>query len=242
MKYSNYQRNHVIIKGNEDALYDFLNAELEINGKKEKHKWCHAYNSNSEDALTWSCFDVLRNQPKEKIVCALDEIMEDAYGDFKNNEKPQTFSFTDEVNVEIHIGKNYYAKSVKEDTEVDASIETDSKLIFIEAKLYHKISLPNEDTPFDQIIRKLRVGLDVAHNTHKTFYFIFLDIASIKYMLEFGEKSINAEYFEKYKYINNELEKNLVDIPYSNIDDIKTNMGWLTWASLFKNVLRVVVC
>ena len=149
MKYSNYHRNHVILKGREDALYDFLDATLVRNGKTEKHKWKHSISSNSEDALTWSCFDVLRNQSPENITTALDEIFEDAFGDFKDMPVPDKFSFADEQNIEIHIGKNYYATSVNEDTEVDASIETDNKLIFFEAKLYSKISLPDKKTPYE---------------------------------------------------------------------------------------------
>jgi hypothetical protein len=237
MKYSDYQRNHVILPSREAVLVDFLSAELEINGKKEKHKWRHADNSNSEDSLTWSCFDVLRNQPNDKIIRALDEIFEDAF------EGKMDFTFKNEKNIEIHIGKNYETMSLqtKEDTEVDASIETDNKLIFFEAKLYSKISLPNEDSPFDQIIRKLRVGLDVGHDTKKEFYFIFLDIAPIDYLIKFGEKSISAEYFQKYKRNNKELEKNLEGIPYQNIESVKTNMGWLTWACLFKTVLKSVI-
>jgi hypothetical protein len=136
MKYPSHLRNHAVLPGREDALYHFLDATLDRDGKQEKHKWRNATSSNSEDALTWSCFDVLRNQPKEQIILALDEIFEDAYGDFKNAPVPEKFSFTDENNIEIHTGKNYYATSVKEDTEVDASIETDNKLIFFEAKLY----------------------------------------------------------------------------------------------------------
>jgi hypothetical protein len=238
MKYSDYHRNHVILPGREQALIDFLSAELEINGKKEKHKWRHADNSNSEDSLTWSCFDVLRNQPNDKIICALDEIFEDAF------EGKMYFSFKNEKNIEIHIGKNYETISLptKEDTEVDASIETDNKLIFIEAKLYSKISLPDNRHCYDQIARKLRVGLDMVHNTHKTFYFIFLDIAPINYLINFGEeKSVSAEYFQKYKGQNDELEKNLEGIPYQNIENVKTNMGWFTWACLFKTILRASV-
>jgi hypothetical protein len=242
MIYSTYQRNHVILPGREQALYNFLDTTLVRDGKTEKHKWRNAYSSNSEDAITWSCFDVLRCQPKDKIAAALDEIFEDAFGDFTNTPIPQQFSFADEHNIEIHIGKNYFAKSVVEDTEVDASIETDSKLIFFEAKLYSKISLPTHgNMPHDQIIRKLRVGLDVANQQKKEFYFIFLDIAPVEYLLKFGEKAISAEYFTKYKDKNTSLEENLTDIPYPDIEKVKANMGWLTWASLFKTVLRVVI-
>ncbi|MDR2533170.1 MAG: hypothetical protein LBC81_00060 [Tannerellaceae bacterium] len=239
MKYSTYHRNHVIIPGREGALYNFLDATLNRNGIRQKHKWQHAVSSNSEDALTWSCFDVLRNQPEEKIKVALDEIFEDAYGDFKEEARPAKFSFAGERNIEIHIGKNYYATSVGEDTEVDVSIETTGKLIFIEAKLYSKISLPDEHTPYDQIIRKIRIGLDVANASSKEFYFIFLDIAPINYLVNLDkDKSISAKHFKKYKENDNELGECLTDIPHNDVKKIQVNMGWLAWASLFKTVLR----
>src|SRR5690606_8275834 len=153
MKYTDYQRNHAVLPDREQALHQFLNASIVCNGKTEQHKLKHATNSNSEDALTWSCFDRLRNLPKEKIAFALDEIFEDAFGDFKerNESVPESFSFADEQNIEIHIGKNYDATSVYENTEVDVSIETDDKLIFIEAKLYSKISVAHEKHIHDQI-------------------------------------------------------------------------------------------
>src|SRR5690606_25696631 len=124
----------------------FLNASILSNGKEEKHKLKYASNSNSEDALTWSCFDRLRNLPKENIIIALDEIFEDAFGDFKEQNKSTftPFSFSNEQNIEIHIGKNYNSFSVNENTEVDASIETNDKLVFIEGKLYSKISVADK--------------------------------------------------------------------------------------------------
>jgi len=157
MKYKTYLRNHAVLPGSEKSLHTFLNAILvDTNGERKKHKLEKAFNSNSEDALTWSCFDVLRHQAHEKIVPALNEIAEDAY------DGNPDFSFEHEKNIQIHIGKHYNANSAAESTELDASIETDNKLIFIEAKLYSKISLPDSEKPHDQIARKLRVGLDVA--------------------------------------------------------------------------------
>lgn len=107
MNYNNYLRNHAVLPEREQALHQFLNASIISNGKEEKHKLKHATNSNSEDALTWSCFDRLRNLPKEKITITLNEIFEDAFGDFKEQNKPvpMPFSFADEQNIEIHIGK-----------------------------------------------------------------------------------------------------------------------------------------
>ena len=236
MKYPSYLRNHAVYPDREKALHTFLNATLDSNGKKEKHKLRHCCSSNSEDALTWSCFDVLRQQPHKKIVQALNEIMEDAF------EGKADFLFENEQNIKIHIGKNYFATTIKEDTELDVSIETDDKLIFIEAKLYSKISLPDDTTPYDQIIRKLRVGLDVAKHENKKFYFLFLDIAPMEKILQYGkEKSISAEHFKQYKEHSNTLADKLIDHTYNSLEEVSKNMGWFTWASLFKTVLRSVI-
>jgi len=243
MNYTNYHRNHVIIPGREQALHQFLNATIVCNGKKEKHKLRYARSSNSEDALTWSCFEVLRNQPEAKMVVALDELFEDAFGDFKAENKPvpAPFSFADEQNIEIHIGKNYGAVSMSESTEVDTSIETDDKLIFIEAKLYSAISLKGENAKHDQIARKLRVGLDVANASNREFYFIFLDIAPCLEILKYGaQKQMSARRFLYYRNHSENLIKPLIDIPYQNVEQVSQNMGWLTWASLFKTVLRAL--
>ena len=241
MIYETYLRNHAVYPDREKALHSFLNATLERNGKKEKHKLRHSCNSNSEDALTWSCFDVLRQQRPAKIVQALDEIMEDAF------EGAVDFTFKNEKDIEIHIGKNYSAKNCSannevEETELDASIETTGKLIFIEAKLYSKVSLPDDTTPFDQIIRKIRVGTDVAKNTNKDFYFIFLDIAPLEKILRYGsEKADSAVLFKQYKENSNLFADKLLADSCDNFEKISQNMGWLTWASLFKTVLRTII-
>jgi len=236
MKYTTYLRNHAVYPEREKALHTFLNATLDRNGKQEKHKLRHCRSSNSEDALTWSCFDVLRQQPHKNIVQALNEIMEDAF------EGKTDFLFENEQDIEIHIGKNYFASAIREDTELDVSIETADKLIFIEAKLYSKISLPDDTTPYDQIIRKLRVGLDVAKRENKKFYFIFLDIAPMNKILQYGkEKAVSAAHFKQYKEYSNALAGKLINNTYENLEKVSENMGWLTWASLFKTVLRAVI-
>lgn len=241
MNYTNYHRNHVILPGREQALHQFLNATIVCNGKEEKHKLRYATSSNSEDALTWSCFEVLRNQPAAKLVVALDELFEDAFGDYKekNEPVPMPFSFGDEQNIEIHIGKNYGAVSMSESTEVDTSIETDDKLIFIEAKLYSAISLKSENVQYDQIARKLRVGLDQANASNRAFYFIFLDIAPCLEIFNYREKKqMSARRFLYYRNHSENLVKPLLGIPYQNVEQVSQNMGWLTWSSLFKTVLR----
>jgi hypothetical protein len=81
------------------------------------------------------------------------------------------------LNGEIYIGKKY--GEVKEETEVDARIEGEQVLVFIEAKLYSSMSPadPSKRKPHDQIARKLRIGLKEPKRSAKTFYFIALDIA-----------------------------------------------------------------
>jgi len=70
MIYENYKRNHVILPGREEALELFLTQDY----KGMQHKLKNAVSSNSEDALTWSCFDVLANYPSLDKAAALDEV------------------------------------------------------------------------------------------------------------------------------------------------------------------------
>jgi len=255
MKYKNYQRNHVIVKGQEKALEVFLNSSTVINGKQLKHKLRYSCSSNSEDALTWSCFDTLRNYKPENLSDALNEILEDSF------EGNNPFDFKQEKNIKVEIGKEYTAPTLinkKEKTEVDTSIETDDKLIFIEAKLYSLISLPTDIQPYNQIARKIRVGLDYARNNNKQFYFIFLDIAPLDKLSlrkpkpeaeeashNFADKWKSAWWFNYYS--NNRSLKPLKDIladittNEEEIKQVQKNMGWLTWASLFKTVLRATI-
>jgi hypothetical protein len=260
MKYKdeNYQRNHVIVEGQEKALEEFVNSSTVINGKRVRHKLRNSYSSNSEDALTWSCFDTLRKYKPENLVEALNEILEDSFDG--NN----LFNFNQENNIKVEIGKEYVAstltnkKNKKEKTEVDASIETDDKLIFIEAKLYSLISLPTDIQPYNQIANKLRIGLDYAHSNNKQFYFIFLDIAPLEKLSlrkpiaeaektrhNFTDKWKSAWWFSYYRNRRSttRLRKILGDITSDDTElkNVQENMGWLTWASLFKIVLRAAI-
>ena len=101
MKYPNAERNHVIIKGREKNFSDFIDQDY--NGMK--HKVRNAISSNSEDALTWSCFEVLANLPLNIKINALDEILEDAYEE-KCNFKFSENNYSEEQ-IEIFIGKKY---------------------------------------------------------------------------------------------------------------------------------------
>lgn len=253
MKYKNYQRNHAIIPGREKALEEFLRQDY----KGMRHKWKNGISSNSEDALVWSCFEVIANFPLIKKIAALDEIFEDAY------EGKCNFNFNDkkycESDIKIFIGKEYTGINTKESTEVDASIELPDKLIFIEAKLYSSISLADQANkkPHDQIARKLRVGIDSAEN--KEFYFIFLDIAPISKLTQrktksealsiskggFYDKWKSAWWFNYYKFGRNKslkpLREILKGIQFKSEQSVADNMGWLTWSDLYKNILRRIL-
>jgi hypothetical protein len=177
-------------------------------------------------------------QSTERRVKALNEIMRDS---FENIDKSLLASFNSEEEIYIHIGKNYSA-STNEATEVDVSFESENKLVFIEAKLYSKISLPSDTAPYDQIIRKLRVGLDVAQRENKQFFFLFLDIGPVDKILKYGEeKAASAEYFKHYKNSKKPLAEMLIPNTFESIEKVTENMGWLTWASLFKIVLRSII-
>src|SRR3989304_2865577 len=255
MIYNDYKRNHVIFPGREEALKNFLEQRYDGIGP---HKWKNGFNSHSEDALTWSCFDLLSNFPMPKKISVLDEIFEDAYQGkskllFKNG-------CLQEDDIKIHIGQQYTGLSSKEKTEVDASIELPGKLIFFEAKLYSTVSMalpPNK--PFDQIARKLRIGLDSPLKDEREFYFIFLDIAPLEKLTRrknkaaalsssnkgFEDKWKSAWLFNYYKFGRNRSLRPLkealegINIPSDqSIKSIAENMGWLTWSDLFKTILR----
>ena len=254
MIYKDYKRNHVILPGREKALEAFLKQDY----KGMQHKWKNGSNSKSEDALTWSCFDILSNLPLKQKIIVLDEVFEDAYqgnckflfrnGGFKKGQ------------IQVHIGKQYTGISSNEATEVDASIELPGKLVFFEAKLYSTVSLASPpDKPHDQIARKLRIGLDLPLRDKREFFLIFLDIAPLKELIQrrsksellarskghFKDKWKSAWLFNYYKFGRNNslrpLKKALEGIDTPPVQSVADNMGWLTWSDLFKNILRGVV-
>jgi hypothetical protein len=253
MKYENYQRNHVILPGREEALKSFLKQDY----KGMQHKLRNAVSSNSEDALTWSCFDVLASLPSLDKVAALDEIFEDSF----QGDSPLSFQSRgiDNDDINIYIGKTYTGISTRESTEVDASIEAPGILVFVEAKLYSSVSPPSPpEKPHDQIARKLRVGLDSILNEDREFFFVFLDIAPAKMMFERKSKAIAVEtpggsykdkwrsawLFNYYKQGRNSslrpLAEALAGINTPPVEVVAKHMGWLTWADLFKCTMRAV--
>lgn len=254
MIYKDYRRNHAILPGRESALETFLKQDY----KGMRHKWNNGFSSHSEDALTWSCFDLLSSFPLSKKISALDEIFEDAYQG-KSNLLFKDSRFQ-ENQIQIHIGKQYTGSISKESTEVDASIELPDKLIFFEAKLYSTVSVASlPEKPHDQIARKLRIGLDSPLQDKREFYFVFLDIAPLEKLTKrksksealapskkgFEDKWKSAWLFNYYKFGRNKSLRPLkdalkgLDIP--PIQTIADNMGWLTWGDLFKIVLRGMI-
>jgi hypothetical protein len=162
--YRDFRDNHVIWPGREPHLIEFLGQSF----KGINHKKKNARSSNSEDALTWSCFDTLKNLSQSRRALALEELWELAYGDMA---APDGLEATT-----ICIGKSYRAG--KASSEVDLSFEGNGFLVLVEAKLYSPMSQadPDNDKP-NQIARKLTIGLRAAQAMGKDFYFILLDIA-----------------------------------------------------------------
>lgn len=254
MIYKDYQRNHVIVPGREDALASFLRQDY----KGMQHKLKNAISSNSEDALTWSCFDVLASLPSLDKSAALDEILEDAF----SGNSPVSFlarGIGDEE-ISIHVGKQYTGISTKEATEVDVSIEAPGILVFFEAKLYSSVSpAAPPEKPHDQIARKLRVGLDSVANDGREFYFVFLDLAPVDMMFirkskdkavgvsggGYKDKWRSAWLFQYYKVGRNRSLRPLTDalagVSHPPIETVASRMGWLTWADLFKCTMRAVL-
>lgn len=247
--YANYVENFVVWPGRETALHDFVSQTY----GNQRHKLRHTRSSNSEDALTWSCFDTLNCLADEPRRNALKDLWGCAY-----NEGSAPHGF---LSGQISIGKKYGTHG--EQTEVDASVEGDGVLVFIEAKLYSSMSLadPPNRKPHDQLARKLRVGIKEAQASSRTFYFIVLDIAPKEQLLAlrsrpnleeakeksragFASKWQTAYWFSRYRGSpgsTNPLTEILGDIPDVDVEAVARNMGWLTWSSVFKAVLRGVI-
>jgi len=258
MKYENYLRNHVVLPGREKELERFLKQTYEGIPHKKKN----SLNSNSEDALTWSCFELLRSLQLNKKIKVLNEIWEDAYE--RKIKSPFSVENLRDDEIRIEIGKTYTGSAKgtkkKESTEVDASIELPGVLIFFEAKLYSPMSMTKPPEKIhNQIARKLRIGLgNPLGDENYDFYFIFLDIAPRDKMIRrkskkeaetpskgFHDKWKRAWWFNYYKFGRNNslkpLKDALEDIPVKNIKQVAKNMGWLTWADLFKDLLRGMI-
>lgn len=145
--YRDYRDNFVIWPGTEADVERFVNQTY----GGQRHKLRHTRSSNSEDALTWSCFATLNCLPLTQKAKALAAIWALAF-----DHRPLPAGL---LEGQVCIGKKYGEKG--EETEVDASIEGKGVLVFIEAKLYSPMSLADKANRklHDQIARKLRVGV-----------------------------------------------------------------------------------
>jgi len=246
--YDDYRDNFVVSPGREEALKTFVNQSY----AGQRHKLKATRSSNSEDALSWSCFDTLNCLALEYREAALSELWSLAYPDL-----PMHAGF---ARGSICIGKTY--GRTKEKTEVDVSIEGDGILVFIEAKLYSPMSLADDANrkPHDQIVRKLRVGIAEAERTQTDFHFLILDIAPKQILSNlnpgvsladakrpkrggFASKWLTAYWFSRYKGGSSvtPLREVLKDVSGVDVRKISRNMGWLVWSDVFKITLRAVM-
>lgn len=247
--YKDYKKNFVVCPGREAALDTFVKQPYGV----LQHKLRHTKSSNSEDALTWSCFDTLNELRGAPRTSALADLWALA---FDNGPAPEGF-----LTGKICIGKKYGEE--QEETEVDASVEGDQVLVFIEAKLYSSMSPADlaKRKPHNQIARKLRVGLKEAQRSRKDFYFIILDIAPKEILRGlkpgaslsdakrkpsggFASKWLTAYWFSRYRGVRGSvspLREVLKGISGVDAKDVARNMGWLTWSDVFKAVLRAVI-
>jgi hypothetical protein len=247
--YHDYKDNFVIWPGTEAEVEHFVNQTY----GGQRHKLRHTRSSNSEDALTWSCFGTLNCLPAPHKANALATIWALA---FDHRTPPAGL-----LEGHIYIGKKYGER--REETEVDASIEGNGLLVFIEAKLYSPMSLADtaNGKPHDQLARKLRVGVKEMLDSGREFFFIVLDIAPMEILrtLEpgaslndaktesrggFPRKWLTAYWFARYKSArgaDSSLSEVFKDMPGVNVGSIAKNMGWLTWVDVYKAVLRAVI-
>jgi hypothetical protein len=249
--YDDYRNNHVICPGRESNLNQFFEQSFKGLGH---HKKNNARSSNSEDALTWPCFDTLRNLSLSRRALALNELWELAYGKMPTPHGLEAST--------IHIGKSYGLG--RKITEVDLSFEGEGILVFVEAKLYSPMgqSDPDNDKPHNQIGRKLTIGLRAAQAAGKDFYFILLDIAPAECLTQlkpraslkeaegkasgFGGKWLTSYWFSRYKYGRGQSDATQRTLLNEGLDEnqasqVADRMGWLTWADVFKLVLRSVI-
>jgi hypothetical protein len=247
--YAKSRDNHVVWPGTDRDLDEFLGQSY----KGMHHKRKNARSSNSEDALTWSCFRTLKSVSQVRRGLALEELWELVYGDMA---QPEGFEAST-----IYIGKTY--GNGKNTTEVDLSFEGDKFLVFVEAKLYSPMSQATDDKPDNQIECKLTIGLRAAQENGKDFYFILLDMAPADCLAQlnpgvsfqeargkasgFGGKWLTSYWFSLYKYGHRgnltPLKKLLLGkgLESGHVSQVAERMGWLTWADVFKVVLRAVI-
>jgi len=131
---------------------------------------------NSEDAMTWNVFKTLEKSNPE---CWFSEIF------------PQIILDKDEQFIDpmLKFWDKFFPPLLRSfpegSTQIDLTIETSNKLIFIEAKYKADISKNTPHDPNrDQIIRNIDVGSWAAKKRAKEFYFILLTLKTNTYSID----------------------------------------------------------
>jgi hypothetical protein len=131
---------------------------------------------NSEDAMTWNVFKTLEKSNPE---CWFSEIF------------PQIILDKDEQFIDpmLKFWDKFFPPLLRSfpegSTQIDLTIETSNKLIFIEAKYKADISKNTKYDPNrDQIIRNIDVGSWAAKKRAKEFYFILLTLKTNTYSID----------------------------------------------------------
>jgi hypothetical protein len=131
---------------------------------------------NSEDAMMWNVFKTLEKSNPERW---FSEIF------------PQIILDKNEQFIEpiLKFWDKYFPPPLRSfpegSTQVDLTIETSNKLIFIEAKYKTDISKNTKHDPDrDQIIRNIDVGSWAAKKRAKEFYFVLLTLKTNTYSID----------------------------------------------------------
>jgi hypothetical protein len=131
---------------------------------------------NSEDAMTWNVFKALEKFDPENW---LSEIFPHILLDPEEQLTAPVLKFWDK----------YFPPPLRPfpegGTQVDLTIETSNKLIFVEAKYKADISKNTAHDPNrDQIIRNLDVGTWAAKKRAKAFYFVLLTLRTNTFSID----------------------------------------------------------
>ena len=131
---------------------------------------------NSEDAMMWNVFKTLEKSRPEKWFSEI----------FPQITRAKDEPFTIPT---LKFWDKFFPPMLRPfpegETHVDLTIETSSKLIFIEAKYKADISRNTTHDPNrDQIIRNIDVGSWAAKKRAKTFYFALLTLKTNRYSID----------------------------------------------------------
>ncbi len=131
---------------------------------------------NSEDAMMWNVFKTLEKLNPEKWFSKI----------FPQIVLDKDEQFIDPI---LRFWDKYFPPPLRSfpegSTQVDLSIETSNKLIFIEAKYKSDISKTTTHDPGrDQIIRNIDVGSWAAKKRAKEFYFVLLTLKTNTYSID----------------------------------------------------------